>query len=367
MTTLEKASPKQVTTAFYSYASLRDRVKKTLLEGQQKIEKQKVLTYWETGKQLHEHIFAYEARAEQYGKSVVEKLAKDLDLSSTLLYQCLQFYRSFKNLHARVNSSLTWAHYRAAMRIPEEKRRLAVIEQASEDEWTSRELEIKVRNYNWSERIWGDGKTKPPRLPLVCLGPFYTYKVIRPETIHSRSQELLLDLGFSHVLEMNLFEEKFAAGTIVTSAKKTGPLVKAEGAAEDSLYTYKAYVEKVIDGDTLKVEFELGFGNRKRETIRLNHIDCPPIDTPEGRAAKRFVESQLSACEFITIKSVRTRKEKFGRYLGDVFFSPRPTVYGRAATKQEGKIVGRRLETSTSMIYLNQLLLDKGYAVRVRM
>ncbi len=122
-------------------------------------------------------------------------------------------------------------------------------------------------------------------------------------------------------------------------------LAKAEGAAEDVLYTYKAYVEKVLDGDTLKLEFELGFGSRKQETIRLNHIDCPELNTPEGQAAKRFVERELSACEFITVKSVRTRKEKWGRYLGDVFY------------QKEGK---------GKLVYLNQLLLDKGHAVRVR-
>ena len=157
---------------------------------------------------------------------------------------------------------------------------------------------------------------------------------------------LLLDLGFKHRLERGLFfpRARFSEGTIVTAAEGAFTLVKAEGASDDLLYTYKARVEDVVDGDTLKVDFHLGLGSRKGETLRLNHIDCPELNTPEGKAAKRFVEHELSGSEFITVKSVKTRKEKWGRYRGDVFY----------ARKGRGPL-----------IYLNQLLLDKGHAVRV--
>ena len=77
------------------------------------------------------------------------------------------------------------------------------------------------------------------------------------------------------------------------------------------------------------------------------------MDTPEGQAAKRFVEAELAlhkeggqaACDFLTVKSIRTRQEKWGRYLGDVFYMKKG---------------------SSAPIYLNQLLLDKRHAVRVR-
>ncbi len=72
-----------------SYAKLRERVKETLLEGQRKIEQQKVLSYWQTGKYIHDHLFFHENRAE-YGKEMVERLSDDLNVSDTLLYQCLQ-------------------------------------------------------------------------------------------------------------------------------------------------------------------------------------------------------------------------------------------------------------------------------------
>ena len=97
-------SQKGLHKALSGYGPLLKKVRETLLEGQRKIEKQKVLTYWEAGRHLHEHIFPHEGRREHYGKDVIEKLAEDLEISETLLYQSLQLYRSFKNLHARVNS-----------------------------------------------------------------------------------------------------------------------------------------------------------------------------------------------------------------------------------------------------------------------
>ncbi|MBI3314135.1 MAG: thermonuclease family protein [Candidatus Omnitrophica bacterium] len=334
-----------------NYPVLLGRVRETLIEGQKKIEEQKVLTYLQAGKHIHEHLFFYKDRAD-YGKDVIEKLSMDLDVSDTLLYQCLQGYRAFKNLYARTNSHPlppTWAHLRAAMRVPDEKKRFNLMRQAVEGEWTSRELEIEVRNYHWKERVSQSDGQKPVALPPVILGPFHTYKIIRPETIHDDQRTLLLDLGFSMKKEMNNFPGvRYPSEIIVTSthdSKGGYSVIKAEDATEDSLYTYKAYVMSVIDGDTLKLDFRLGFGDRKGETIRLNHIDCPEIDTPEGVAAKKFVEFQLSGCEFVTVKSVRTRKEKWGRYLGDVFF------------QKKGM---------NSPVYLNQLLLDKGHAVKVR-
>ena len=184
------------------------------------------------------------------------------------------------------------------------------------------------------------------QLKLPQLGLFYTYKVIRPETVHSKSNELLLDLGFKFVIELDRFEGvKFKPDTIVASVKDSKgrySIDAAKGADAGSLYTYKAFVEKVVDGDTLKVEIDLGFQNRFREVIRLKSVDAPELNTPEGKAAKRFVEDQLQDAEFITIKS--TRSEKWGRWLGDVFYMR--------------KVGG--------LTFLNQLLLDKGRAVRVQ-
>ncbi len=105
----------------------------------------------------------------------------------------------------------------------------------------------------------------------------------------------------------------------------------------DRLYTYKAFVERVIDGDTIHVQIDLGFDVWHRETIRLRGIDAFEIDEARGKRAKAFVERELKNEPFVILKS--TRDDKYGRYLGDI-------VYGKNR-------------------YLNQELLDQKLAVRM--
>ena len=362
-----------------SYAALRNKVRETLLLGQQKIDQARVQTYWQTGRDINEHVLANGGRAE-YGKEVILKLSKDLDVGDELLYRCSRFAEQFP-----ISSSwrkLSWSHLRALCRVSDDRKRLELTQQAARNQWPSDVLETRIRNLLWDERVEAlDGKI-PSLLPVPVLGPFYTYKVIAPETVHSSSKQLLLDLGFSNRLEMELFlpardikisatgtcatgrkcpGARFPAGTIVESrrrdegekhAPKHAPIARGNsifkliksGKDEDALYTYKAFVQRIIDADTFHVEFRLGFGQLREEIIRLRGIDCPEINTPEGQAAKRFVERELAPCEFITVKSTQTRKEKWGRYLGDIFYIDK-------AGKQQ---------------YLNNLLLEKRMAVRVR-
>src|SRR5690242_17992351 len=97
-TTLLKARPRQVEGE--GYALLRERVRETLLEGQQKIERQKVLTYWQAGKHIQEHFLRNRERAD-LGKRVIEKLAEDLDVDESNLWKMLKFARTFSVLDAR--------------------------------------------------------------------------------------------------------------------------------------------------------------------------------------------------------------------------------------------------------------------------
>ena len=398
-----------------TYAALLKKVKETLLLGQQKIEEARVQTYWNTGRYINQHVKINGGRAE-YGKKVILKLSKDLKVGDDLLYRCSRF-SALLPISASWRK-LSWSHLRALCRVSDDRKRLELTEQASRNEWPSEVLETKIRNLLWDERVEAlDGKP-PSILPVPVLGPFYTYQIIRPESIHSHATEPLLDVGFSGTKKLTQFtSRKFPAGTVVTSVKdakgryslRSVPLPrllprgedKGEGALNavprtpyDLLYNYQAFVTRVIDGDTLKLEIDTGFDDQKHETIRLRGIDCPELNTPEGKAAKRFVERELAHCEFIILKSTRTpRKEKWGRYLGDVFLPARslkasavPIPINRSAaeigavptTINEKKMkvgaagtgaIGPECYTDDKtgkQVYLNNLLLEKGYAVRVR-
>ena len=93
------------------------------------------------------------------------------------------------------------------------------------------------------------------------------------------------------------------------------------------MYEYKVNILKVVDGDTVDVDIDLGFGVWLRnERVRLAGIDTPESRTSDaiekvfGQAAKDRLSSLLGA-EAILIsrisKSGDNVKGKFGRIIGN--------------------------------------------------
>lgn len=87
------------------------------------------------------------------------------------------------------------------------------------------------------------------------------------------------------------------------------------------MYTYKAAVIDVIDGDTIIADFDLGFGIWLRnQSIRLAKINAPEM---KGETLKAATESKdflkkLVLNKWVTIRTEKDRKEKYGRWLGTV-------------------------------------------------
>jgi micrococcal nuclease len=88
------------------------------------------------------------------------------------------------------------------------------------------------------------------------------------------------------------------------------------------MYTYGYKLVKVVDGDTVDIDIDLGFGVWLRnQRIRLMGIDTPESRTSDleekkfGLAAKERVASLIANAR--TFKSALDEKGKFGRILGD--------------------------------------------------
>ena len=85
---------------------------------------------------------------------------------------------------------------------------------------------------------------------------------------------------------------------------------------------FKAKVRRVVDGDTLDVEIDLGFNLTLNERIRLIGVDTPetrtrdPVEKANGLKSKRFVE------DFVGSGNVMIKVHgfgKFGRPLADLY------------------------------------------------
>jgi micrococcal nuclease len=93
------------------------------------------------------------------------------------------------------------------------------------------------------------------------------------------------------------------------------------------MYEYKCNVVKVVDGDTVDVDIDLGFGVwLKDERVRMMGIDTPESRTSDkveklfGLAAKQKLKSLLGKSPVLKTqvnKDGEDMKGKFGRILGD--------------------------------------------------
>lgn len=115
------------------------------------------------------------------------------------------------------------------------------------------------------------------------------------------------------------------------------------------MYQYKATVVRVVDGDTVYFDVDLGFQIRMTIDVRLYGVNTPEVRGPTreaGLKAKAYVENALPAGTTVIVKTYKA--EKYGRYLADVWYLP--GVTDREQILSQGQM-------------LNQELLDKGLAV----
>jgi micrococcal nuclease len=107
---------------------------------------------------------------------------------------------------------------------------------------------------------------------------------------------------------------------------------------------YVKKVNKVVDGDTIDVEIDLGFDISFSSRVRLAGIDTPESRTTDkaekalGLEAKAYVKNQIDSAKTVVIKTEKMdSSEKYGRILGWVFLD-------------------------NSSVSLNQKMIDDGYA-----
>ena len=89
------------------------------------------------------------------------------------------------------------------------------------------------------------------------------------------------------------------------------------------LYWYKAEVVRVVDGDTIVVDVDLGFYTyRVDEWIRFARIDAPETHSATreaGLASKAFLEGLLPVGQSIIVQTQRDKRDSFRRYIGEIW------------------------------------------------
>ena len=97
------------------------------------------------------------------------------------------------------------------------------------------------------------------------------------------------------------------------------------GRGDRIMYEYRARIKRIVDGDTIRVDIDLGFDMfLTNQTVRLYGIDAPESRTKDkeekyyGTLAKDFLNDYCPKGTVIKLRTHLDKKGKFGRILGDI-------------------------------------------------
>ena len=316
-----------------------------LLAAQKAVETERLKTYWQIGREIQEAVAqsnsALHLREDLY-RSISRDIEKQTGLILTIdtLGRTVQFYKNYPSFPK--GSPLTFTHYLVLQRIDDRKVRAKVERAAIKKNISVPELKDEVARLGLE---LGASVVRPPKRLKVERGtPFIYY--VRPETNLSNDRTMRIDCGFKLNWDIPPDNPVPDQARIVRSDKKDGRYYLSlykEGKA--ALYTYPANILNVVDGDTVDVRIDVGFGIGLNDRLRLKWINAPELNTAPGRLAKSYLSEHLTKCPYVVLRT--TREEKFGRWLADVFTLPHCTDPYKIAAEGE---------------YLNQVMLDKGLA-----
>jgi len=112
------------------------------------------------------------------------------------------------------------------------------------------------------------------------------------------------------------------------------------------MFTYRAAVTRIVDGDTVIVDIDLGFGVwLKEQSVRLAKINAPETRgslREAGIAAKDFL-SKLILNKWVQIRTEKGN-DKYGRWLATIL-----------------------LEEDKNLIDINHKMIIEGHAVYIKL
>jgi len=307
--------------------------------------------YWLIGEQIVKVEQDGKIRAE-YGSHLLENLARDLSFkykngfSETNLRAMRRFYLTHPIRHP--GAELTWSHHKLLLSIKDLEKRRYYERLAHEKNWSKRELRKALHDNKIElEAVMSDSEKKNKKKKIKILpekrGRLFHYRLVTLD-LNPEGNLLVVDCGFKilrRVLTDRIY--LYSKNEIIESVReKDDWKIQKVFANNDVLYAYKAYPERVIDGDTLVVNIDCGFATWVNQRLRLKGVDCSEIDTKKGAKAKKYLENILKTVDFLIIRT--SKSDKYDRYLADIFYLPGED--NPAVVAEKGR-------------FLNQELLDR--------
>lgn len=112
------------------------------------------------------------------------------------------------------------------------------------------------------------------------------------------------------------------------------------------MYTYKAKLVRVINGDTLDIEIDLGFDIIIKQRLKLYGINTPDSRSTNVTTKQKGLDVKQRLMDLLTkefkVETMLNKRGKYGRILGKVYI----------------------VDENDNEVCINELLVDEGLAVR---
>lgn len=108
-------------------------------------------------------------------------------------------------------------------------------------------------------------------------------------------------------------------------------------------FTYKAVILKIVDGDTIDVEIDLGFHAFTKQRMRLCNIDTFEKNDKDPLKRALALKATNRVIELIPVGSIvileSFKQDKYGRFLAEVYSISSPSISVNAILVEENLAV----------------------------
>ena len=267
-----------------SYVQLRADVSAVLSRGQEQarkmVEQVRVQTYWDVGAHLNVFLDGIDR---SYGDQTLQRLATDVGVDRSRLYEMLEFHRRIEKIHS--SGQLSWSHFRHLIRIADASVRIQYLKAAEANSWSVRQLEEQIADSALA--ALPESKQTPvpgePRL-VAKRGEPWIYRLIdKPGAGRA------LDLGFRVFEQMADHEDRgLEIGTLVRAQKKAGRYHFVPYQGRRQTFSYRATVASIIDADTFRernrVKELMDSDNQRLKLLGGRGHEHKPLSPPSSGA-----------------------------------------------------------------------------------
>lgn len=279
---------------------------------------------WNIGRLIDLHLLQNNQNSD-YGEQLFRNLANDCEISLSNLYKMQAFFKSYPRLPQ--DDDMTWSHYRVLSRIEDQEKRQSFEKLTKENALSAAKLQKQVSKNQKLEKVQNSAIIEQLEVERGKLFNYFVREI---------AGEKFLDLGF-HIFQD--FAGDFEIGQAVESIKNGEEFsLQTSTLRKDEMYTYQAVLDKVVDGDTIRVYLDLGFGIKHLEILRLTQINAPESDTAEGEIATKKLKEILKNVKNLIIRTNKT--DIYGRYIADVFLEDVEGEY-LSQILLDARVVGR--------------------------